>query len=53
MMAVGSTAIQRPVSAGQGISFWIQKKVVRVTRVSGPVLGIGLCLLGLMPLFLQ
>ena len=32
------------MSAGQGISFWIQKKVVRVTRVSGPVLGIGLCL---------
>jgi len=51
MMAVGTMAVQKAQPLPRPVSFRIQKWVAGLGPViSGPVLGIGLSLLGLVPM---
>lgn len=51
-MAAGSLAVQKGEQAAPPVSFRIQKQARGLDLLSSPLLGIGLALLGLLPLFL-
>jgi hypothetical protein len=53
MLVADSLVVQKPATSGRTVSSWIQKQAVRLGMAAGPMLGIGLALLGLLPLWIR
>lgn len=53
MFAIDSLTVSNQRPGARSVSLWIQQQVERLGLVSSPLLGIGLALLGLLPMFLE
>jgi hypothetical protein len=54
MIIAESISVPKRSQAGQSVSSWIQRQISKlVPLISGPVICVGLSLLGLAPLFLE
>jgi hypothetical protein len=54
MIAAESMSVPKRDQAGQPVSSWVQRWVTKLAPLmSGPILCLGLSLLGLAPLFLE